>query len=226
MAKPTPKAKRKNTYDWKKLFVELLVVFLGVTAGFLLNNWRQDNQDQKLEKKYLHGFLEDVKADIPILQEAIKADSLWLQRTKPQLFAIQRANMSVDSANSLIKRIVSLSKLEPQTGTYEDITNSGNLNLIQNYTVKKEIVDYHLAIKSAGFLDDYFYRYFNDFVMPFIFTHFNVLDGKLNNPTIINSPQFVNVIAGYFSLVQQRKATYEDVLKKSNSLKMTLERNL
>jgi len=30
--------KIKN-YEWGKLFFELIIVFLGVAAGFVLNNW-------------------------------------------------------------------------------------------------------------------------------------------------------------------------------------------
>lgn len=33
------KGKQKRTHNWAKLTLELFVVFAGVTAGFLLNNW-------------------------------------------------------------------------------------------------------------------------------------------------------------------------------------------
>ena len=52
------------SYDWKKLFFELIVVFLGVTAGFLLNNWRIQKDAQSTEEKYLSGFHQDVVMNI------------------------------------------------------------------------------------------------------------------------------------------------------------------
>jgi len=67
-------------YDWKKLFFELIVVFLGVTAGFLLNNWQLEKQDELLDKKYMNGFLQDVNTNITELKTAIESDSLWLNR--------------------------------------------------------------------------------------------------------------------------------------------------
>lgn len=40
MKKLSYKFLKPNNYNWQKLSLELIVVFLGVTAGFLLNNWR------------------------------------------------------------------------------------------------------------------------------------------------------------------------------------------
>ena len=226
MAKLNKMVNEVHNYDWKKLFFELVVVFLGVTAGFLLNSWQQERQDQKLERKYLEGFLEDVNSNTLELEETIKSDCVWLNNTKPKLLEIQDKSITVDSATTALRLIVGISKIDFQSGTYEDITNSGNLNIIRNYTIKKQIVDYYITIKGVAFIDSYFYQYFNDFVMPFIFTNFSVLDGKLSNPEIIKTTRFANVIAGYFPMVQQRKAAYDDLLSKSYSLKRALENKM
>ena len=224
MEKSKNKIQKIRDYDWKKLFLELVVVFLGVTAGFLLNNWQLEKQDERLEKKYMNGFLQDVNMNIAELKTAIESDSLWLSRAKPKLITIQKGTITVDSANSVIKQIIFISKVGIQTGTYEDITNSGNLNIISDYNLKKLIVDYHVAISGVEFIDDYFYKYFGDFVMPFIFSNFSVLEGILDNPAIIKQSQFANIIAGYYSMVQQRKSAYEGLLLKSNSLREDLNK--
>ncbi len=64
------KTKSIKQKKWMHYLLELLVVFIGVTAGFLLNNWREDNAELNLEKKYLESFYADVTAD------AIDLDSL------------------------------------------------------------------------------------------------------------------------------------------------------
>ncbi len=73
--------KKKNKRSWTYYFLELLVVFIGVTAGFLLNNWRDDNAELRLEKKYLESFYADVETDAIdldslIIRNQTKADTL------------------------------------------------------------------------------------------------------------------------------------------------------
>ncbi len=217
------KLHRIKAYDWKKLFLELIVVFLGVTAGFLLNNWQLQRQGSSLEKKYLGGFLQDAVQNIAELRTAVKSDSIWLSATKPKLIAIQKGRITLDSADNLVKQIVKISKADIQNGTYEDIINSGNLHIISNYDLKKEIVNYHVTISGVEFIDNYFYKYFNEFVMPFVFSNYNILAGKLEDPKIIRKSQFGNIVTGYFSMIQQRKASYEGLLNKSIALKDKLK---
>lgn len=222
MQEPKNKLQKIKNYDWRKLFFELLVVFLGVTAGFLLNSWQLEKKDEILAKKYMQGFMQDVSKNISELKSTVKDDSVWLERIIPKLESIREKTITIDSANAIVGLIASISKAGTQTGTYEDITNSGNLNIISDYAIKKQIVEYHVSMSGVEFVDNYFYEYFGDFVMPFIFKNFSVLAGKFVNPQVIKTNQFANVIAGYVSMVQQRKAAYDDLLEKSYALKADL----
>jgi hypothetical protein len=216
------KLQKIKNYDWRKLSFELLVVFLGVTAGFLLNNWQLQKKDQALEQKYLDSFLQDVNSNIIQLEQAIAEDSLWLERVKPTLLILKDGLVPEDTANTMIGHIVGISKIEIQKGTYTDIINSGNLNLLTDFNIKKQIVDYYLEISGVEFIETYFYDYFADIVMPFIFNHYNVLKVKITDPQIIKSTQFDNIITGYFSMIQQRKRAYTNLLKSSYVLQKTL----
>jgi len=76
----------------------------------------------------------------------------------------------------------------------------------------------------VGFVDDYFHKYFNNFVMPFIFANFNVLTGKYIDDQDIKSTEFSNIFVGYFSMIQQRNEAYKNLLKESIELRDTLMR--
>lgn len=222
MIKTTLLKRNLKKYNWGKLGLELLVVFLGVTSGFLLNNWREQQKEDQLEQKYISGFLSDVNENIEQLEELNALDSLWLIQARENVLAIQNNTLNRDSAEAMMKKIVVINKMEPHEVTYEDIKNSGNLNLIQNFKLKSKIVDYQITLKGVRFLDDYFYEYFNDFVMPFVFSEFNVLTGHFKNDDSFKTIQFSNVFVGYYSMVQQRNFVYKDLLSESKEFKTIL----
>lgn len=203
---------RIKNYEWGKLFFELIVVFLGVSAGFILNNWRMEQDERRIEEKYLNSFLQDINLDIPELQKAVETDSLWLHRVKPLLKSLSSKSISVDSAKVLVKKVVWISRIDAHSSTYEEITNSGNLNLLTDFELKSRIVDYYLDLGGVKFIDDYFNKYFTEFVMPFILSEYSVLTEEFNNKKVIHSTEFANVVAGYFSLIQQRLEAYEKLL--------------
>ena len=220
--KQEAKSGKTENLNWKKLTLELIVVFLGVTSGFLLNNWQLQRQDRKLEEKYKRDFIQDMDENINALQTAILYDSMWINNIKPKFLSIKQGTITVDSASALVKHIVEISKAEVQTGTYENITNSGNLNIISDFHLKKLIVDYHVSLDGVKYIDEFFYRYFHDYVMPFILTNFNMLKGIFDDPAILKTKEFANIIAGYYSLVQQRKTAYQKLLTESFTLKDAL----
>ncbi len=209
-------------YNWGKLGLELLVVFLGVTSGFLLNNWRERQQEFKMEQKYISGFIKDVSDNIDQLEELTTLDSIWLKQARINVRAISENSLSLDSAEAMVKKIVLINKMEPHEGTYEDITNSGNLSIIENFELKSKIVDYQIALNGVRFVDDYFYKYFNDFVMPFVISNFNVLSGHFEDKNAFKNLEFSNAFVGYYAMVQQRQSAYKALLVKSRDLKASL----
>ncbi|MCB0728223.1 MAG: hypothetical protein KDD00_12220 [Ignavibacteriae bacterium] len=218
--------KPRKKYEWDKLLLEIFAVFLGVTSGFLLSNWQEDRQERKLEQKYIAAYIDDVEENISELEITLKNDSLWMKQAIPILKSLKEGNFDKDSTIKVMKLIVQISKLNSRSVTYEDMKSSGNLNIINDFNLKGMIVDYYSEITGVVFLEEYFYSYFRDLIMPFIFSEYNVLKEELNNPEIINSVQFVNAFTGYFSMIQQRVAAYNALLNKAYLLKDKLNNSL
>jgi len=140
------------------------------------------------------------------------------------LNSIINKSIKLDSAQAMIKMIVKISRLDANKSTFEEISNSGNLNILTDFELKSQIVKYYLDLGGVEFIDEYFNKYFSDFVMPFILSEYSVLTGEFNNKSVVNSVRFSNVVAGYYSMVQQRVAAYESLLNDSYLLRDELQK--
>jgi len=172
----------------------------------------------------LSGFFQDANSNISELKKDIIADSLWLHTVKPELIEIKKRTLNLDSANNLIKMIVKLSNADIQTVTYDDIINSGKLNIISDYNLKRQIVDYSNTIDGIKYIENFIYQYFNQFVMPFVYSNYNIIKEKISNPGIIKSISFSNVAVGYYGMILQRITSYKQLLKKSFALRDNLKK--
>ena len=47
---------------WKYI-LELIIIFLGITLSFWVENYREDLEEIKIERKYLEGLIIDLKRD-------------------------------------------------------------------------------------------------------------------------------------------------------------------
>ena len=215
--------KQSNSINWTKLLLELMVVFLGVSAGFLLQNRKEDSGNRELEQKYIQGFVSDVNLNIEDLREAIEEDSLLLEDTKYAIPLIINDSLSLDSANSLIGRVAKFSEFTAHVITYENITNSGSLNLISKYEMRHQIVEYHKSFEDFKLLELYFRNHISNDFMPFLINRYDIFNQELEDYATVKTLRFHNIFAIHFSLTQQRLEGYKRLLKESEEIKKILE---
>jgi hypothetical protein len=212
--------------NWKHLTLELFVVFLGVTAGFILNNWRGNINDRRHEIQYLESFRDDVITNLESLSESIDADSLWKERATPLIRALQEDSFPADSAFGLMSMLSSYTQFQARTGTWEDITNSGNLNLIRDFELKRGVLDYHVQIESVAFIDEYFFEYFDRALNSYIMSQYSFAKNQLINPDVSNTLEFANVATVFYSLQGQRYNAYQELRAESDTLLHSLNQAL
>jgi len=222
------KKKEKNQRQWAYYLLELIVVFIGVTAGFLLNNWREDNAELRLEKKYLESFYTDVEADAFDLDSLIfrsqtKADTL-IEILKES--ALISEPLSEKLAKSLVKEIMYLEWFVPANDTYEDIINSGNLNLVSNYKLKEKISSYYSFQNQVANVEQYYSKHMDNYGFPILYKTFHLLNQEFINKESYQSLEFTNMYLGVIALLQQNIKVYHEALEKNNELKNELVKAL
>ena len=63
MAKNRQEKKKQSPFAWLRLSLELIVVFVGISAGFFVNNYQENKRDSKQEHKYLESFHKNLVVD-------------------------------------------------------------------------------------------------------------------------------------------------------------------
>lgn len=212
-----------KSINWQKLILELIVVFLGVTGGFVLNNWRESSNNRDLEANYIQSFLQNVNSNIEEINGILEDDSLWFESMNLKLKLLAKDSLSVDSQIAVVQSVMYISSLALETSTFEDIKFSGNLNLIHEYQLKESIVKYHNHIDGVLFVDKYFNEYFSNFVLPFVMNNFDMAKNVFFNYDKKLQSNLFNVAGAYYTMRKQRSTTLLELRNKSLDLKSDLE---
>ncbi|MFC2101526.1 hypothetical protein ACFLS7_00865 [Bacteroidota bacterium] len=221
--------KTKSTnIRWTYYLIELMVVFVGVTAGFLLNNWREDTAELKLERRYLESFYADVKAD------AIDLDSLIFhsQVKEETLIGILKESaligeqLSEELAKALVKEIMFIEWFTPANDTYEDIINSGNLNIISDYTLKEKISSYYSFLNEVANVEQFYSKHMDSYGFPILYKTYHLLNQEFISKESYQSLEFTNMYLGVLALLQQNIRVYREALEKNKELETELAKAL
>ncbi|MCT4637360.1 MAG: hypothetical protein N4A72_06595 [Bacteroidales bacterium] len=211
--------------NWKKLTLELIVVFLGVTSGFVLNNWGQDAKEEKIANLYLENLLMNVEDNIKTLEHIIATDSVTLKRLKGNINYMYEGGKSIDSLKVVFHILTGSKTHDFDQGTFDAMLKSGSFNIISDPDLKKNIVEYNDAINEVSFTDKVGFDRYKTIILPYILKESSIIQGKLiDEQKVLNSVEFENIAALYYLSFKTSFSSYENLLEKSRVLKDRLEK--
>ena len=130
--------------NWITYGFETLVVLVGILGAFALNNWNEERKDQEREKEFLVRLTKDLTSDTTYLNRRIN-QCLWaIQTGADYLNQSYQKQESITEVQKLFGTIPFVTDdLILQNSTYEELKSSGNLGLIQNQSLKAQIVSHY-----------------------------------------------------------------------------------
>ena len=213
--------REKGNVNFTFYVIELFVVFLGVTAGFLLNTWREGYIESKLEEKYLISFYDDIITDKDDLDSLIissekKAEKLLniLKET-----SAGKIPLSKNYAQEILAEILQIEWFSPSNDTYEDIISSGNLNLISDYKIKRKICSYYKFQKELKSVEKYYLDHMNNYVFPIIYKNYDLGGKRFTTKQSYQSLEFSNMYIALLAFINQNNKTYNEIIVKNCELK-------
>lgn len=134
--------------SWKLALGELVIVFLGVLIALWADQWIQARQDAARAVSYLERLQEDVRADLRSLRFSAAQARNRLAITR-QVDAWLHDLDAAPDPDSLVMKVHFAGVLFPptiSTFTIDELRSTGDLRLLNNEALKRQIADYYNQI--------------------------------------------------------------------------------
>ncbi|MCR9182836.1 MAG: hypothetical protein NXH73_07915 [Flavobacteriaceae bacterium] len=210
--------------NWPEKVIDFLIVIFGITIAFQLNNWNEIRKSELKERNYIQSFYEENIDNETNLNNALSFSLSNKKNIDTLIHIIQSKNYSDRRIQTLLQSMLQISNFTPITTTMENITSSGEFELIKDIDLRKEIINsyntHNTTLKLEGLLLDHL----NDYVIPFYFENIRFADSHPLDKDLINTPLFENIVFGYSVLLNQQIEGYRNNLEKIISLKGKLDK--
>jgi len=147
---------QRNKKNILRAFVELLVIFAGITISLLIDDWRQQNADEELALNYLKALYSDVTEDLAKINNKGRDQQQKLSDNDKLLKAIHfpdSIKISEEDFRNKFGNITKLDKFVSSDNTFRDLTGTGNIKLITDIQLKSSIYSYYKAIEELDELE-------------------------------------------------------------------------
>ena len=216
------KTNKKLKIDWNSKLIDLLIVIIGITIAFQLNNLNESNKSKAKEKDYLKSFYEDNKDNESNLSLALE----FTLKTKDDLDSLKQIllskNYQDDRITNLTASMMALSDFKPSLITMENITASGDFELISDFEYREVLIDTYNSYQTSSQFEGLLSDYVNQYVTPFFFENIRFSDFTSLKENFIKNPEFENIVFGYDALLTQKLKGYEENIAKLKKLNQLL----
>ncbi|MEM6841472.1 MAG: DUF6090 family protein [Bacteroidota bacterium] len=186
-----------SSIQWSDKLIDILVVVLGITIAFGLNNWRENRQNAKLEQRYLKNLKEDLAKDTVRLVD-IKED---LEGTSSAIERIKRISPKIENADSVASYLNGVFSLDyfiffPEDYTYETLQQSGDISIIQSDSIRQVLSQLYDNYEFMRLIYEYAFESLFDKMLLYT-NNLSARTKKIDDPTIYQSTHFDNLINEY-----------------------------
>lgn len=164
---------------WTGVFIELVIVILGVFIGLQVDNWNQQRQGHALEQQYLQRLHDDMKLSIETADYNIRDMRRQYRLEGDMLDALKSCRLEGAANIRFVAGAYALGKMDPPPlvrGTLDELRSTGRIGLIH---------DVHLRVQLARLVEDS-----NTFgrIFPMIMTRANPSIFYVNQRVQLNIP--------------------------------------
>jgi hypothetical protein len=215
--------KNKTGKYLKYAIGEIILVVLGILIALSINDWNDNRKNRLAEKKYVNDLIQDLKNDdIALNKLTIFLESKLASKIKITDF-LQVNNVVVDSIEFHIAKQYALSaRFTPTNITIEELKNSGNLKIISDDDLRRQIVSLYNSYSHEVFTEDTFNNQ-NIKLLDLAGAYFKniILPSKDEIYIALEDNKFVNGI--YANFTQTRKEAINDLHTQCLNLIKNLE---
>lgn len=145
---PAGQAGKVTTY-LRYAIGEIFLVVIGILIALQVNNWNAHQKQKKQETIYLQNLSTDLKKQIQLLDLYIDLEDIIIQDCKDIIIHYEQNN-GFKKMDSIFPKINDLSVRITFTNantTLLEMINSGDINIIDNETLKKELMEFNQSIQ-------------------------------------------------------------------------------
>jgi hypothetical protein len=200
--------------------LDLVIVIVGVTIAFQLNNLKQHSDQKSLERFYLESLVVDVNKDIKKMNEILVS----LQADKSAAMScLGGGKINKDTLAGAILEILSFETFNDRNeNTYSTLIAGNGISVISNGELRNQIVEYYKSYRSIDRFESvytaFLLNHFNTSFSPY----FDFQNRQIINESILKNIQTKNNLMIANGQLDDGIESYEGALLKSTALKESL----
>ncbi len=198
---------------------EILLVMIGISLAFQLNNWNDNRIKENTEVTYYKNIKDQIENDKSLLEEQSVYNNHYLVQFKYANEILEANDRSkIDTLGLIIRKLTQYSDFDRKGNIYETLVNSGEIKLLKNLTIVNSIRGLEEKYNYVNRMENIHYDAMMKYVIMSITPVLKFSDASVQKPDQLYTYEFQNLVLSLIQVMTEKDQVYNEALDEINNI--------
>ena len=206
---------------------EILLVMIGISLAFQLNNWNDGRIKQASEVRYYENIRDQIADDKTLILSQVDFNNLYRAQFS-YANEILEANdyTKIDTLGRIIRNFTQYSDFDRQGNIYETMVNSGEVKLLRNHDIINGLRLMEEKYLYINRMENIHYDAIISHVILAINPVLKFSSGKIQKPEIVYTYEFQNLVLSLLQIMTEKDKVYSEALNEIEAITGLIDEEL
>lgn len=193
---------------------EILLVMIGISLAFQLNNWNDNRIKKNTEITYYQNIRDQIQDDKILIIEMIDYNNKYMSEFNYANEILERNDRSkMDTLGLIVRNLTQYSDFDRQGNIHETLVNSGEIKILRNHNIVNGIRNLEEKYNYMNRMESIHYDVMMNHVIKGINPILKFSTAEIKKPELVFSYEFQNLVLSLLQVMNEKNEVYNDVLK-------------
>ena len=206
---------------------EILLVMIGISLAFRVNNWNDDRVNKDTEIRYYENIRDQIKDDKALILHQVDYNNWYLLQFNYANEILENNDRSkIDTLGLIVRKLTKYSDFDRQGNIYETLVNSGQIKLLHNYKIVNTIRTLEEKYLYMNRMENIHYDAVMSHVVNALSPILNFSNGKVQKPDVLYHYEFQNLVLSLIQIMTEKNKVYQEALHEIEFITSLIDKEL
>ena len=206
---------------------EILLVMIGISLAFQVNNWNDNRIKKNTEIRYYENVRDQIADDKELIERQMNFNNRFTAQFKYANEIIETNDRSkLDTLGMIVRNLTQYSDFDRQGNIYETMVNSGQINLLQNHKIVNGIRELEERYIYINRMESIHYEAMMRYMAVAINPVLKYATSEIKKPDDVFTYEFQNLILMLLQVMEEKDKTYNGALNEIERVTKLIDEEL
>ena len=192
---------------------EILLVMIGISLAFQVNNWNDDRIKKNTEISYYENIRDQILDDKTLIYSQVEFNNYYKAQFNYVNEIIEANDRSkIDTIGPMVRDLTQYSDFDRQGNIYETLVNSGEIKLLRNHKIINGIRKLEEKYIYMNRMENIHYDVIMNHVSLKMSPIIKYSNSEIKKPDDLFSYEFQNLVLSLLQIMDEKDKVYNEAL--------------